>query len=78
MNITKTGLVYDDLYLQHDTGSNHPERAQRFTAIIEALKAAKLLDKLLRIESVPAERSIVEFCHESSYIDRFKSGKNKS
>lgn len=72
--MTKSGLVYDDVYLQHDTGSNHPEQAQRLTAIIEALKASGLLDKLLTIKPVPAERSIIELCHESSYIGRFKIG----
>jgi len=78
MNMTKSGLVYDDLYLQHDTGPNHPEQAQRLTAIIEALKTSGLLNKLLPIAPVPAERSIVELCHESSYIGRFKSGVESS
>jgi len=76
--MTKTGLVYDDLYLNHDTGPNHPEQAQRLTAIIEALKAEGLLDKILHIDPVPAERGIVELCHESSYIGRFKSGVENS
>jgi len=76
--MTKTGLVYDEMYLQHDTGFNHPERAQRLTAIIEALEEAELLDKLLRIEPVPAKRGIVELCHESNYIDRFKIGVESS
>lgn len=76
--MAKTGLVYDDLYLNHDTGCNHPEKAQRLTAIIEALEEAELLDKLLRIEPMPAKRSIVELCHESNYIDRFKSGVESS
>ena len=78
MNMTKSGLVYDDLYLQHDTGPNHPEQAQRLTAIIEALKASGLLNKLLPIAPVPAEKSIIELCHESSYIGRFKSGVESS
>jgi len=72
MGMTKTGFVYDDLYLKHDTGSNHPERPQRLTAIIKALEESGLLEKLLHIEPVPAERSVLELCHEPGYIDRFK------
>ena len=72
MRLAETGLVYGEVYLQHDTGPQHPERPQRLTAIIEALEAAGLLDKLLRIEPVPAERKVLEFCHKSSYIDEFE------
>jgi len=71
--MTKTGLVYDELYLLHDTGPHHPETAQRLTAILETLEDAGLLNKLLRIKPVPAERGVLELCHESSYIDSFKN-----
>jgi len=70
--MTKTGLVYDEIYLKHDTGSYHPERAQRLTAIIEYLKAKGLFDELVRIDAEPAERNILELCHEPRYIDTFK------
>jgi acetoin utilization deacetylase AcuC-like enzyme len=68
-----TGLVYDDLFLNHDTGSHHPESAQRLTAILDALENGGLLDKLLRIEPAPAKRDILELCHEPDYIDSFKT-----
>jgi len=76
--MTQTGFVYDDLYLNHNTGSHHPERAQRLTAIIKALKGAGLLDKLFHIEPVPAKRNIVEMCHEPGYIDRFQNAVERS
>jgi acetoin utilization deacetylase AcuC-like enzyme len=68
----KTGIVYDEIYLQHDTGPHHPETSQRLTAILEALETAGLLDKLMHIEPVSSERSVLELCHEPSYIDSFK------
>ena len=73
MRAAKTGLVYGEVYLKHETGRHHPEKPQRLTAIIETLAAAGLLDKLVRIEPAPAERSVLELCHTSSYIDEFKS-----
>ena len=70
--MAKTGLVYDDIYLNHDTGPHHPETAKRLTAIIESLRTTGLLEKLLPIESEPAKRDIISFCHEPDYIDKFE------
>lgn len=70
--MTITGLVYDEIYLKHDTGFHHPETGERLTAIIDSLKVSGLLDHLSRIEPAPAERSFLELCHESSYIDSFE------
>ena len=70
--MAKTGLVYDDIYLNHDTGPHHPETAKRLTAIIESLRTTGLLEKLFPIESEPAKRDIISFCHEPDYIDKFE------
>jgi acetoin utilization deacetylase AcuC-like enzyme len=70
--MTKTGLVYNDIYLNHDTGPHHPETAKRLIAIIESLRTTGLLEKLLPIESAPAKRDIIAFCHEPDYIDKFE------
>ena len=72
MRLGETGLVYGEIYLKHDTGPHHPERPERLTAIIETLEAGGLLDKLVRIEPEPAERSLLELCHKPRYIDEFK------
>jgi acetoin utilization deacetylase AcuC-like enzyme len=68
----RTGLVYDKIYLNHDTGTHHPEKAKRLTAIIESFRTAGLLEKLLHIEPEPAKRDIIAFCHEQDYIDKFE------
>jgi len=39
-------VIYSDDFLLHDTGSFHPERPQRLTAIVNALKAAPYADLL--------------------------------
>ena len=72
MSLAETGLVYGEIYLEHDTGPYHPERPQRLSAIIETLEAAGLLDKLVRIDPAPAERSVLELCHKPGYIDEFE------
>lgn len=73
MNNTATGLVYDEIYLQHDTGLHHPETGQRLTAIIKGLKTGGLFDNLLQIKPVKTQRNILELVHESSYIDRLQN-----
>lgn len=70
--MAKTGLVYDDIYLNHDTGSHHPETAKRLTAIIESLRITGLFEKLFHIAPEPAKRDIIAFCHEPGYIDKFE------
>ncbi len=76
--MTATGLVYDEIYLQHDTGPHHPERTQRLTAILETLEAARLLDKLQLIKPAPADRGVLALCHEPTYIDMLENAVNSS
>ena len=35
---SRTGFIYSDIYLQHRTGTNHPERPQRLEAIVTRLE----------------------------------------
>ncbi len=57
--MTAAGLINDEIYLRHDTGSHHPEKAERLTAILKTLEDARLFDKLISIKLVPAERSVL-------------------
>ena len=44
--MTMTSLIYDDIYLKHDTGANHPENAMRIKNTIEYLRSASIWQKL--------------------------------
>ena len=39
-------IIYSDEFLLHDTGWNHPERADRLRAIVTALQTAPFRDRL--------------------------------
>ena len=41
-----TSLIYDDIYLKHDTGASHPENATRIINTIEYLRSASIWQKL--------------------------------
>jgi acetoin utilization deacetylase AcuC-like enzyme len=69
----KTGFLYDERYLLHDTGPGHPESADRLRAIYQGIKDADLLSKLTIIQARRADLKWVETVHAKNYIERFEA-----
>ena len=69
----KTGFLYDERYLLHDTGPNHPEKPERLKAIYRGIKDAGLLSKLTLFQAEPADMKWIETIHSKEYIDRFET-----
>lgn len=69
----KTGFLYDDRYLLHDTGPYHPESPDRLYVIYAGLERSGLLSKLVRLEASMADMKWVESVHDKAYIERFQS-----
>jgi acetoin utilization deacetylase AcuC-like enzyme len=69
----KTGFLYDEKYLRHDTGSNHPESPERLKAIYQGIKDADLLPELTLIQARRAELKWIETIHSKNYIKRFEA-----
>ena len=67
----KTGFLYDERYLLHDTGPGHPESPDRLRAIYQGIKDADLLSKLTVIQGSRADLKWVETVHAKNYIERF-------
>ncbi len=67
----KTGFVYDERYLLHNTGDWHPETAERLRVIVNGLKESGLFEKLIHIEPEPANQRWIESVHHVKYIMRF-------
>jgi acetoin utilization deacetylase AcuC-like enzyme len=67
-----TGFVYGDIYLKHDTGAGHPERAERLTAIVNRLKKNELLLNLVAINPRPASPEWLTTVHAPEYVARVK------
>ncbi|NNG27774.1 MAG: histone deacetylase, partial [Ignavibacteriaceae bacterium] len=71
MSASKTGIVYDPIFLKH-TQPGHPENANRLNAIINNLESNNLLPLL---EKVPSRIATIEelcYCHSENYIKRVK------
>lgn len=69
----KTGFLYDEKYLDHLTGSYHPENPERLRVIYNGIKEAGLLSKLRLLHAVAPDMKWIEMVHEKAYIERFQS-----
>lgn len=66
--MARTGFVYHPSYLQHEMGVGHPESPARLRAILARLEADGLLDRLVRLEPVPADDQWITQIHAASYV----------
>lgn len=70
-------IIYSDEFLCHDTGLSHPERPQRLTAIVEAIKSSDLVDRIdWQLPTSNQKRNVlplIEKIHSSEYIERVKT-----
>jgi acetoin utilization deacetylase AcuC-like enzyme len=67
-----TALLYHPIYLKHNTGPHHPERASRLTSILRKLKKTGLIDKLKRVEPKAASIEDITLTHSKDYVLRIK------
>ncbi len=68
--MTKTGIVYHPIYLEHDT-DGHPERKERLVAILDRIKLESL--KVEYITPEPATIDQVATIHGKRYIDQVRA-----
>jgi acetoin utilization deacetylase AcuC-like enzyme len=68
----KTGFVYDDIYLRHQTGPGHPEKPQRLVAIVQRLKEGGLLPELATLKPSPASQDWLTTVHTPEYVERVR------
>ncbi len=64
------GLVWDDGFLRHRTGPDHPERPDRLRAVRQRLDADGWWTRLTQLPSESAPREVLERLHTGGYIDR--------
>ncbi len=67
----KVGLVYDPIYLKHDTGQ-HVENAKRLEAIISHLEQTQLKQQLTHIKPRPATTEEISLVHQEQHISHIQ------
>jgi len=72
----KAGLVYDPIYLEHDTG-DHVENSRRLVDAMSYLKGTRIKEKLTCLPPRPASLEELEMIHAPEYISYVKSKAEK-
>jgi len=60
-------------YLEHLTGSHHPERPERLQAVLQGAKETSVADALVALDPQPATKQDLERTHPLSYINRVEA-----
>lgn len=72
-SMRRTGVVWDERFLAHDTGPGHPERADRLRAILDALSLSDFHEPIVRIPGRHAEIDQLEAIHAPDYVERVRA-----
>jgi len=72
----KVGLVYDPIYLEHDTG-DHVENSRRLVEAMSYLKETGVKERLTTLPARPASLEELEMIHAPEYISYVKSKAEK-
>ena len=68
-------IIYSDDFLNHNTGSGHPERSARLTAIVKALESAPWAQQIDWQLPTPPETKVMAMLqklHTQDHIDRVR------
>ena len=68
----KAGLVYDPIYLEHDTG-DHVENSRRLVEAMSYLKDTGIREKLISLPARPASLEELKMIHAPEYVSYVKS-----
>ncbi len=69
----KTGIITDKIFLEHDTGSGHPESKFRLESILQYLESKNYSKDLRRYDTkIPSEEDILKI-HSADHYNRIKA-----
>jgi acetoin utilization deacetylase AcuC-like enzyme len=63
-----TALLADPVFREHLAGREHPERPERFDAVLRGLRQAGLLGRLSRVDGRAATGEELLLCHTPEYL----------
>lgn len=68
-----TGLLYDPVFLQHQTGQGHPECSERLQVSLQHLKQQSWFDSLAQLSPDIPDLKWIELIHKLDYIKRVQT-----
>jgi acetoin utilization deacetylase AcuC-like enzyme len=69
----KTGIVFDNCFLDHNALFEHPERAARLEAIKGVLDTTNVYEKLIKIPSRMADLEEISLTHSPDYVKKIEA-----
>jgi len=70
MKKARVGFLYDQSFLNHDTGAGHPEHAGRLEAIVDAIRCWNRGAELQPLAARPATAAEIALVHDPYYVQR--------
>jgi acetoin utilization deacetylase AcuC-like enzyme len=67
MDVT-TAISADPICREHLKGRQHPERPERFDAVVDGLRQAGLMDRLIPLDPRAATEDELALCHTAHYL----------
>jgi acetoin utilization deacetylase AcuC-like enzyme len=71
--MTKTGVVWDNAFLEHVTDEGHPEHPRRLLGLYRQFQHVDVKSRFVEIQPVVATDEEVLLVHSPSYLDRVKA-----
>ncbi len=68
-----TAVVWNSACRHHYSGAGHPERPQRFEAVLEALRRPDVAKLISWVEAKPADRAAIERVHPADYVNMLEA-----
>ena len=68
MVAVKTAILADPIYREHLTGRQHPERPERFDAVLQSLEKAGFLERAASIQPRAVTENEMLLCHTRRYL----------
>lgn len=68
-------VIYSEEFLDHKTGRYHPEKPERLSAVVKALKTADFAEKIHWLSPTPVKPELmcwIETAHSTQYIKKLK------
>src|SRR5437867_9539330 len=64
-----TAIVHHPVFEKHDTGAHHPEKPERYTTVMSALRGdGRLWSDVVEIEAEEARRGYIQACHTPQHF----------
>jgi len=70
--MNRTAYLFDDIYLEHDTGWGHPEKPERLVKIHKKISSSPYFSDLIKIKTSLPDIKCIEAIHSPDYIQRVK------